>query len=128
MNLLLGCPYFKTREQFMRVYSRLKFQSVDYATQIKATRGLQLEGLKCLVIDEEGFYNIATETEWDFHKIKSALDKRKGRYITDFLHEKGIERCIILCAMLGPANNYRHAIVVKHLGDNKWAFLDSAQQ
>jgi len=57
VNLLLGFPYFKSREQFLKVYTSLKHHSLKQGGIEKETKGLRLYNLKHLVASDKAVYS-----------------------------------------------------------------------
>ena len=67
--MFLGCPYFKSREQFLAIYASRRHQSTDEVAVQKAALGLRVEGLSSMFVTEKNSYQFVQAFEWDLKRI-----------------------------------------------------------
>ncbi len=85
INMLLGFPYFKSREQFIKVYAFVKRKSEQEVADVKQKKGLTLFGLKSFVASQSQTFTAALILEWNREQIEKKI--RGKRYIYHYLQK-----------------------------------------
>ena len=113
VNMLLGFPYFKSKEQFLKLYCYVRSSSISKEGPKKAVKGLRLAGLHKFITGPECTYSPKLQFIWDAAEIES--NQRRHRYITHELEDRQITHCIVFVSFPCGQGFYSHAVVLKSI-------------
>jgi hypothetical protein len=86
-------PYFKSREQFIRIYKLRRKKSDEDIMATKILEGLCIYHMRGIFALNDKFWRLADIVTWHKDKIKDELSNNK--LITHHLDLLGIERAMI---------------------------------
>jgi len=65
VNMLFGFPYFKSKEQFLKLYCYVRNSSMKKEGPKKALKGLRLAGLRKFIVGQDSTYSPKLQIVWD---------------------------------------------------------------
>jgi hypothetical protein len=69
LNYIAGLPYYRTRQQFIRVFKANLKKSEEYTNHIKLNNGISFNKLNNVICDGETLFSANYEFEWDREMI-----------------------------------------------------------